>query len=62
MIFRPPPALIALNDGNDWLECAVALADLIESGLITAVYEPHDRFSGFIDNTPRLPMLAPASA
>jgi hypothetical protein len=50
-VFCAPPALIALNDSEGWFENAVALSDLIENGLIIAVYEPHDRFAGFIDNT-----------
>ena len=61
-IFCAPPALIALNDGEGWFENAVALSDLIEAGLIIAIYEPHDSFAGFIDNTTAPPMLATAES
>jgi hypothetical protein len=61
-IFCVSPALIALNDSEVWFENAVALSDLIAAGLIIAVYEPHDRFAGFVDNATGLPMLAPANA
>jgi hypothetical protein len=60
-VFCAPPALVALNDSNEWFENAVALGDLIEHGDITVVYQD-DLFCGFLDNTTGLPTLAPAHA
>jgi hypothetical protein len=63
-IFCVSPALAALNVGDPDLrmEHMRAFGDLIEGGMIIAVYEPHDRFAGFVDNAAGLPMLAPARA
>jgi hypothetical protein len=62
-IFSVAPSLVALNncDAIKQVERATALAELLESGSIEAVYRD-GVYCGFLDRTPRLPMLAPASA